>query len=392
MWEAAARGALNKSEDCQKDNSPPCACYRHGEVALFDAARAAELPLPLSSALDPSSALEFPTLRFPNGPVPHRTCSPFALEISGAAGGIGALNATARRIGDASGGVDVFAHLYSVRDPAAELAVLQAAFGPMLRAVVFERWGSTIEEHVLAVANGAVSPSAPRGLDWLVSELSQRYSRRRCGAGKASMSPEHRCASPWRTVLAHVLSMWRKIFLAGELRAAHERRSGCKYAVVVRTRADAKPAKQLDLRRFIEPARAAPHRAHALCPMRRRYRKRRALSWPASACWADDQFGLGGRLAMGAYARFFPEFHRFVWWYPLRRADGWMHVSERLLGVHFDWRARAAALPGAGAREPFSWDVKQPDGQLDFYWLLDREVCYRCMSDRPIPRTRVASQ
>ncbi|KAG8470973.1 hypothetical protein KFE25_009394 [Diacronema lutheri] len=387
VWEAAARAAVNKTADCHRDNSPPCACSRRGEDALFGAALSSELPGALDSDLAVDAAREFAILRF--APTAERTrgCARFAIEISGAAGGIGALNATARRISDASGGADIFAHVYAVRDAPAELAVLRAAFGPALRAVVFERWSSAVEEHIFSVANRAASASAPRAFEWLVGQLSDRFSRRRCGVRKAGMSPEHRCAISWRTVLAHVLSMWRKVFLASELRAAHERARACAYDVVVRTRADAKPARALDLRRFVKPVRAAPSTAHALCPMRRRYRKRRAQTWPATACWADDQVGLGGRSAMRAYARLFPEFHRFVWWYPLARADAWMHVSERLLGVHFDWRARAAGAP-AGRREPFSWEVKQPDGKIDFNWLLDREVCYRCMSDRAIPQTR----
>jgi len=196
-----------------------------------------------------------------------------------------------------------------------------------------------------------------------------------------------RCRRPWRTVLLHVFSMWRTIFLASTLRRQHERVRGCKYAAVVRTRSDAKPTRPLDLRRFVEPLRATPNMAHALCAgMGRRYCKQRARVWPQTACWADDQFALGASDAMHAYAQLFLDFPRFVWWYPFARADGWRHVSERLLGVHFDWRRRAAAAPTAGPREPFDWHVRQPDGRIDFGWELECQLCYRCMSDRPVPK------
>lgn len=397
---AAAVPVIAK-DDCGMDNSPPCACNRDAESAAFfrSAASASDLPPPLSHAPAPAAQREFAVSRFAASDAPgaRPSCAPFAVEISGAAGGPIALNATALRIGGGSGGpssIDVFAHLYSVRDSARELAVLRAAFGSSLRAVTFERWGTEIEEHIVAVASGnasalpaSASAARPPAVEWLGAQLGERFSRRQCGADRANMSPELRCRRPWRTVLSHVLSMWRKVYLASELRRARERAGDCRYQVVVRTRADARPSRVLDLRRFVEPTRAAPSTAHALCAgMGRRYCKQRAHAWPRTACWADDQFAVGGALAMDAYARFFPDFHRFAWWYPLARADGWRHVSERLLGVHFDWRRRAAQA-SEGAREPFDWHVQQPDGRADFGWALDREVCYRCMSDRKVPQT-----
>lgn len=51
-----------------------------------------------------------------------------------------------------------------------------------------------------------------------------------------------------------------------------------------------------------------------------------------------------------------------------------------------------AARARAGAREPFEWHVQQPDGRVDFGWALDREVCYRCMSDRKVPQTTGGAQ
>jgi hypothetical protein len=148
VWDLTATAPAT-SADCLKDNSPPCACDRDAEaVPFFARAQPSELPSRLGSAPHPAATLDFPVAHYRDSASPRRPCAQFALEISGAAGGIIALNATARRIGDASAGVDVFAHLYSVRDPEAELATLKRAFGPMLREVVFERWGAPIEEHI----------------------------------------------------------------------------------------------------------------------------------------------------------------------------------------------------------------------------------------------------
>lgn len=407
VWALASSNHGGGDLDCVKDNSPPCRCTRDAEAAtVFAAATARDLPLPLATQIAGDASAEFGVLSHgATHQVGQPPCRQFALEISGAGGGVAALNSTAHRVIAASGGkVDVFAHLYAVRDPVLEMKLLERIFGPRLRAVTFERWGTHVEAHIIRVANGRngtagrVSGSGrgggddasgrlggPAALDWLVNELSQRFSRRLCGAKLADQSPEMRCRKPWRTVLAHVLSMWRKVFLASEMRARHEREGGCRYDLVMRSRPDARPTRPLDLRRFAASAGRPQRTAHALCAgMGRRYCKQRAAVWPATACWADDQVALGDRDAMTAYARFFPEFSTFAWWYPLARADSWRHVSERLLGAHFDWRARSARAL-AGAREPFAWHVRQPDGKVDFGWVLDRGACFRCLSDKPIP-------
>lgn len=383
VWELASSLPVNPALDCKKDNSPPCRCTRDAEAfAFFPRARREELPVIVEGGSDRRRphGREFAVLKYDPHPRGTRRCARFAIELSGGMAGVEALNTTFQRIMVASGGsVDVFVHAYAIREPNDELAGLLSSFGDHLRGVHFERWGVQIADHIAALANtpvvGINGSTSPPPMDWLAEHLSRRFSMKECGA--AHMSPEHRCKKSWSQVLLHTLSMWRKIHLASNMRQRAERHADCTYDYVVRSRPDVTPKRPLDLRRF--PRTADATTVHALCAgMGRRYCKARAKEWPETACWADDQFAIGQYSAMTAYARLFPDFGRFIWWYPLHRADAWRHVSERILGTHLDWRMRGSRLH---ARQPFRWHVSQPDGKVDFGWDLHRKVCYRCISE-----------
>jgi hypothetical protein len=370
------------------------------------------------------------------------TCGAFALELAGGYGGERGLVQLAEKLVAPSGGsVDVFAHLFAHGALPQKIAealphhapkdllkvggsrgvgvgkkgghhhrgrsaddALAAAFGSRLRDAVFEVWDpEVIGGHVRAVANNRTG-----ALDWLEAELARRYSRIFCGnLGVPNGSPEQKCRRTWPQVLVHTLSMWRKIYLASSLRRRFEETHGCRYELVVRTRPDYVLLQELDLRRFRGMTRAQGattladvaalnpqamsdgggfrhHTAHTFCGGFMRPHKDtewcewRAKNWPDKACFADDQFALGDGEAMEAYARLFPDFDRWAWWYPLNRKDGFRHLSERLLLTHLDWRQRAstrhASLHESNAdNEAFRWDSKMPNGSAaHLYFRLDR--------------------
>ena len=202
--------------------------------------------------------------------------------------------------------------------------------------------------------------------------------------------------------------MWRKIYLASAMRRRFEAAHACRYELVVRTRPDYVMLEEVDLRHFRGGAAAAPrlvdvatlnsqqpslglHTAHTFCGGFQRPHKTtewcewRAENWPEKACFADDQFAVGDGEAMEAYARLFPDFDRWAWWYPLNRRDGFRHLSERLLLTHLDWRQRASLLQArAGSQLPdvndeaFRWDSKMPNGSAaHIHHRLDRSQDHR---------------
>ena len=86
---------------------------------------------------------------------------------------------------------------------------------------------------------------------------------------------------------------------------------------------------------------------------------------------------------MEVYARLFPDFDRWAWWYPLNRKDGFRHLSERLLVAYLDWRQRASLLQlskrdSNEINDVFRWDSKLPNGSAaHLYHRLDRSLDHR---------------
>lgn len=416
------RELSGKDYDCKYMNSPPCECIRTEAEAVWGSATARDLP---SFQVDrneegnePANEI-FPSYILRSDARATTTCSPFAIELAGGYGGERGLQRMKALLVTPSGGsVDVFAHLFAhtsknkiqrsndgastwrgsinIRDADNALA---AAFSDNLRDVVFEIWDPTVMgAHIRGVVNNKTG-----ALDWLEAELSRRYSRIFCGKlGVPMGSPEQKCRRTWPQVLVHSLSMWRKIYLASALRRRFESEHSCSYKFVVRTRPDYVMLQELDLRRFLELDTQTisgmvadsgdpllVHTAHTFCGGFQRPHKTtdwcqwRVENWPAKACFADDQFALGDGKAMEVYARLFPDFDRWAWWYPLNRKDGFRHLSERLLVAYLDWRQRASLLQlskrdSNEINDVFRWDSKLPNGSAaHLYHRLDRSLDHR---------------